>query len=44
MAPPQADEDDPVPIFGSWKRIYVAVIAVLLLCLALIALFSSWRY
>ena len=44
MAPPQAEEDDPVPIFGSWKNIYVAVIACELLSLALIALFSSWRF
>ena len=44
MAPPQAEEDDPVPIFRSWKNIYVAVIACELLSIALIALFSSWRY
>ena len=44
MTPGKAEEDDPVPIFGSWKGIYVAVIACELLCIALIALFSSWRY
>ena len=43
MAPPPP-EDDPVPIFGSWKNIYVAVIACELLSMALIALFSSWRH
>ena len=43
MVPP-APEDDPVPIFGSWKHIYVAVIACELLSMALIALFSWWLY
>jgi hypothetical protein len=43
MAPPPP-EDDPVPIFGSWKNIYVAVIACELLSMALIALFSWWLY
>jgi hypothetical protein len=38
------DADDPVPIFGSWRRIYVAVIACALASMALIALFSAWRY
>jgi hypothetical protein len=41
---PREPEDDPVPIFGSWTNIYVAVIACELLSLALIALFSSWRF
>jgi hypothetical protein len=36
--------DDPVPIFGTWPRIYAAVIVWTLANLALIALFSAWAY
>jgi len=39
-----APDDDEVPIFGTWRGIYGAVIACTLLSMALIALFSSWRY
>jgi len=39
-----APDDDQVPIFGTWPGIYGAVIACTLLSMALIALFSSWRY
>ena len=39
-----APDDERVPIFGSWRRIYGAVIACTLLSMALIALFSRWRY
>jgi hypothetical protein len=39
----EADED-PVPIFGTWPRIYAAVLLNALLVMALIALFSSWKY
>ncbi|HEY2941804.1 MAG TPA: hypothetical protein VGN09_05160 [Vicinamibacteria bacterium] len=41
---PQADDDDPVPIFGSWRAIYTAVAASALIVMGLIALFSSWPY
>ena len=37
-------EDDPVPIFGSWRSIYTAVIVWALLFMGLVALFSSWPY
>jgi hypothetical protein len=36
--------DDPVPIFGTWPRIYAAVVACALVTMALIALFSAWTY
>ena len=41
-APP--DDDERVPIFGTWPRIYAAVILCELAVMALIALFSSWKY
>ncbi|HVR69494.1 MAG TPA: hypothetical protein VMT87_01505 [Vicinamibacteria bacterium] len=36
--------DDPVPIFGTWPRIYAAVIVAALASMALVALFSAWAY
>ena len=41
-SPPQGD--DPVPIFGSWPRIYAAVVLSALLVMALVAVFSSFPY
>ena len=41
---PAADDDDPVPIFGTWRGIYTAVIVVLIACIALTAVFSHWPY
>jgi hypothetical protein len=41
---PPGDEDEPVPIFGTWRGIYTAVIVVVLACIALSAVFSSWPY
>jgi hypothetical protein len=38
------DDEERVPIFGTWPRIYAAVILCELASLALIALFSSWNY
>jgi hypothetical protein len=40
----RGDEDEPVPLFGSWRRIYAAVVVCALLVMGLVALFSSWRY
>ena len=37
-------EDERVPIFRTWARIYAAVIAVALLVMGLIAIFSRWPY
>ena len=39
MAQPE-DEQERVPIFGTWPRIYAAVIVTALLSIALSALFS----
>ena len=41
---PAPDDDQQVPIFGSWPRIYTAVIVCALVCMALIGLFSGWSY
>ena len=40
---PPAD-DDPVPIFGTWPRIYAAVIVSALAVMALVAVFSAFPY
>jgi hypothetical protein len=37
-------DDDPVPIFGTWPRIYAAVIGCAVAVMGLVALFSSWPY
>ena len=42
--PPSPDDDDPVPIFGSWRAIYTAVAVSALIVMGLVALFSSWPY
>jgi anti-sigma-K factor RskA len=41
---PAGDEDEPVPIFGTWRGIYTAVILVAVACIALTAVFSNWPY
>lgn len=38
------DSDGPVPFFGTWPRIYAAVIASALVVMGLLALFSGWPY
>ena len=46
MPAPRAapDDDERVPIFGTWARIYAAVILCELVSMALIAVFSAWKY
>jgi hypothetical protein len=34
--------DDPVPIFGTWPRIYAAVVVWNVVSMVLTALFSAW--
>jgi hypothetical protein len=41
---PTPDDQDPVPIFGTWRAIYTAVIVGAVLVMGLVALFSSWPY
>ena len=44
MPPVEPHEDDPVPLFGSWPRIYAAVVACALVVMGLVAVFSAWPY
>ena len=37
-------EDDPVPAFGTWPRIYAAVVVWDLIVMGLVALFQHWPY
>ena len=37
-------DDDHVPIFGSWRAIYTAVLVNAALVMLLIALFSRWSF
>jgi hypothetical protein len=41
---PDTEIDERVPIFGTWPRIYAAVIVCALAAMALIAIFSAWPY
>jgi hypothetical protein len=38
-----ADDDD-VPLFGSWRAIYTAVVLTTLVVFGLLALFQSWSF
>jgi hypothetical protein len=42
--PPPAKDDEPVPVFGTWPRIYAAVIVSALTVMALVAVFSAFPY
>ena len=45
-SPPErrTDDDGPVPLFGSWRAIYAAVVACAVAVMALLALFSRWPF
>lgn len=38
------DGEEAVPLFGTWRRIYAAVVLSALITMGLLALFSSWPY
>ncbi len=40
--PDVADEDGRVPIFGTWPRIYGAVVVWAVIVMALVWVFSAW--
>jgi hypothetical protein len=42
--PDPSDEGEPVPIFGTWPRIYAAVALSALAVMALVAAFSVFPY
>ena len=44
MPPVNTQQDEPVPLFGSWPRIYAAVVACALAVMGLVAVFSAWPY
>jgi hypothetical protein len=44
MAERPRDDDQPVPVFGTWTRIYAAVLLNLLVMLGLLLAFSRWPY
>ena len=44
VSPAAPDDDEHVPIFGTWRRIYAAVIFCALAVMGLIAVFSGWKY
>ena len=42
--PPQGLGEDVVPLFGTWRNIYAAVVIVNLLAMAFVFLFSRFRF
>jgi hypothetical protein len=40
--PRGTDDDGPVPLFGTWPRIYGAVVATAVVVMVLLTLFSGW--
>jgi hypothetical protein len=44
VSPPSEPSDDVVPIFGTWPRIYAAVILSALVVMALVAVFSGFPF
>jgi len=44
MSPDSPRDEDTVPVFGTWRRIYAAVILCAVLVMGLVAVFSRWDY
>ncbi len=42
--PPGPEDEERVPLFGSWRAIHAAVIACALVVMSLLALFSRWPF
>lgn len=40
----QPEDDERVPLFGTWNRIYLAVLVNLLLMMGALLAFSRWPY
>jgi hypothetical protein len=38
------EDDEQVPIFRTWPRIYAAVVACAVVVMALVAVFSTWPW
>jgi hypothetical protein len=41
---PVPEIDDPVPILGTWQRLYAAVVVSAVVVMILIAVFSYWAF
>ena len=39
-----ADDEGPVPLFGTWPTIYGAVVATAVVVMVLLTLFSGWAW
>ena len=37
-------DDDPVPIFGTWPRMYATVVVAAVVVMLLVTAFSRWPY
>lgn len=37
-------DDEDVPVFGTWRAIYTAVVVTTLVVFGLLALFQSWSF
>ena len=44
VSDPHDDDHERVPLFGTWRRIYVAVLLNLAVMMVLLYLFSRWPY
>jgi hypothetical protein len=42
--PLDGDDNERVPIFGTWPRIYAAVVVCAVVVMALVYVFSVWPY
>jgi hypothetical protein len=42
--PAMDDNEEAVPVFGTWRRIYTAVILCALAVMGLVAAFMRWPY
>ena len=38
------EDEDRVPVFGTWPRIYAAIVVCALAVMALLIVFSRWPY
>jgi hypothetical protein len=41
---PRPDDEGRVPLFGTWPRIYAAVIVSAIVVMSLLAVFSRWPF
>ncbi len=44
LPPPDRDDEERVPLFGSWRAIHTAVIVWALVVMGLLVVFSRWPF